>query len=147
MLFGLFDGTVRIHIADLQHGIAIHTSRPHSSLPTTPITIDLETSKIEEKRQKCHLMCLKFCHNHKYQNEKYADDKKWRIGYSALEFVENAERQDHSNDDNAYLTQAELEDDGILVFYLDRDFILHDSILPYIAKECKSLYFSKKCTD
>lgn len=82
-------------------------------------------------------MGAKFCDNK--ENTKYnsADDKKWRIRNSALEFVKNTKSKDNSDDDNAHLTQTEVKYDGIFVFYLNRNLVLHGQILPQICKKSK----------
>lgn len=60
----------------------------------------------------------------------HTDDEKRGIGYSALKLVKKAKSEDNSDDDNAHLTQTKVKNDGIFVFDLDRDLVLHRAILP-----------------
>lgn len=75
-------------------------------------------------------MCTEFRDNEKNTNNDHTDDKKWGIWYSALKFIEKPKSQDNSYDDNPHLTQTEVKNNGIFVFYLDRNLVLHEIILP-----------------
>lgn len=75
-------------------------------------------------------MGTKFGNDEENTDNNDADDEKWCIWYSPLEFVKNTKSKDDSDDDNAHLTQTEVKYDGIFVFYLNRNLVLHVQILP-----------------
>lgn len=79
----------------------------------------------------------KFGNNEENTNNHHTDDKKWGVWYSSLEFIKNTKSQDNSDDDNAHLTQTQVKYDGIFVFYLNRNLVLHSQILPQICKKIK----------
>jgi len=82
-------------------------------------------------------MRAKFGNDEENTNNNDTDDKKWCIWDSPLKFVKNTKSKDNSDDDNAHLTQTEVKYDGIFVFYLNRNLVLHVQILPQICKKSK----------
>lgn len=82
-------------------------------------------------------MCSKFCNNKENAHDNDADDEKWCIWYSSLKFIKQSKCENHSNDNNAHLTQTQVKNNGIFVFYLDRDLVLHTQIMPQICKKSK----------
>lgn len=47
-----------------------------------------------------------------------------------MKLIKKTESQDDSDDNNPHLTQTEVKNNGVFVFYLDRNLVLHGLILP-----------------
>lgn len=75
-------------------------------------------------------MGSKFCHYKENTNNYDADNEKWGIWYSALKFIKKTESKYHSDNNNPHLTQTQVKNNGIFVFYLNRNLVLHGLILP-----------------
>lgn len=121
---------VRLDVSDFQRRIAIDTARPDSSLIIASITIDTKARDIEYKREKCHLMGSKFRYHEKNCDNHYTDDEKWRCRYATFKFVKKTKSEYDPYYDNPHLTQTKVKNNGIFVFDLDRNLVLHELIVP-----------------
>ncbi len=121
---------IRLDIAYLYRRIAVDATSPDTSFIIIAIAIDTETSEIEYKREKRHLMSSKLRYNEKNRNNHDTYDKKWCCWYTAFKFVKKTKSEYDSYYDNPHLTQTEVKNNGIFVFDLDRNLVLHELIVP-----------------
>ncbi len=82
-------------------------------------------------------MSPKFGNNKENTDNHDTEDEEWGIWNSPLELIKKTKSEDNSDDDNAHLTQTQVKYDGIFVFYLNRNLVLHVQILPQICKKSK----------
>lgn len=75
-------------------------------------------------------MGTEFGNNETNPDNDNTDDEKRGIWYSALKLVKKPKSEDNSDDDNAHLTQTKVKNDGIFVFDLNGNLVLHRAILP-----------------
>ena len=121
---------IRLDIAYLYRRIAVDATSPDTSFIIIAITIDTESREIENKREKCHLMGSKLGYYEKNRNNHDTYDKKWCCWYPSLKFIKKTKSQYNAYDDNTHLTQTQVKNNGIFVFDLDRNLVLHRVIVP-----------------
>ena len=93
--------------------------------PESLATIQLETEKIQKKREKSHLRDT-------HERDQYAENREWGCDDEcddrrerSLETTKNPIRESSPDHHDRELAKRESEDDHIFIFYLYWNFILH----------------------